>query len=49
MKEICKKIEWELQSIIEEEEQIKQFSKALIKLWNEIKSMLILKWYVFDK
>ena len=36
MKEISKKIEWELQTINEEDEKLKQFSEALIKLGNEI-------------
>ena len=42
MKEITEKINQELQTINEEEEQLKQFSKALIKLGNKIKSMIIL-------
>ena len=42
MKETCNMIKQELQTIIKEEEQHKQFSKALIKLGNKIKSMIIL-------
>ena len=38
MKEIKDKLDRELESTIEEEQQIKQFSEALIKLSNEIKS-----------
>ena len=44
MKEIRKKIE--LQTINEEDEKLKQFSEALIKLGNEIKSTIILIQYV---
>ena len=42
MKEITEKINQELQTINEEEEQLKQFSEALIKLGNEIKTTIIL-------
>ena len=42
MKEITEKIIQELQTINEEEEQLKQFSEALIKLGNEIKTTIIL-------
>ena len=35
-------IKQELETVIKEEEQLKQFSKALIKLGNKIKSMIIL-------
>ena len=38
MKEITEQINQELQTNNEEEEQLKQFSEALIKLGNEIKS-----------
>ena len=38
MTEIKEKFDRELQKTIEEEQQLKQFSEALIKLRNEIKS-----------
>ena len=41
MKEITEKINQELQTTIEEE-QLKQFCEALIKLGNKIKSTIIL-------
>ena len=41
MKEITEKINQELQTINEEEEQLKQFSEALIKLGNEIKTTVM--------
>ena len=39
-------IKWELQTIIEDDEQLKQLSEALIKLGNEIKSTIIFMRYV---
>ena len=38
MKKMTEKIYEDLQATLEEEEQLKQFSEALIKLSNEIKS-----------
>ena len=38
MKQKTEKINEDLQAILEEEEQLKQFSEALIKMSNEIKS-----------
>ena len=42
MKEITEKINQELQTTNEEEEQLKQFSEALIKLGNKIRTTIIL-------
>ena len=38
MKQMTEKINEDLQATLEEEEQLKQFSEALIKMSNEIKS-----------
>ena len=42
MKQMTEKINEDLQATLEEEEQLKQFSEALIKLGNEIKTTIIL-------